>query len=55
MFQESQNYYKDYDYSEAVDIIDSSLNSMKVYVDSLAKNDNTRFVWIVAVKVVAVT
>lgn len=36
--------YEDYDYSEAVDIIDSSLNSMKVYVDSLAKNDNTRFV-----------
>lgn len=36
--------YDDYDYSEAVDIIDSSLNSMKVYVDSLAKKDNTRFV-----------
>lgn len=35
--------YDEYDYSEAVEMIDSSLNSLKVYVDSLASDDNTRF------------
>lgn len=35
--------YTEYDYSEAVDLFETSLNAMKKYVSDLAKNDTTRF------------
>lgn len=35
--------YADYDYAEAVDVFDSSLQTLKKYVSALAKEDTTRF------------
>lgn len=35
--------YTDYDYVDAVDVFDSSLKSLKNYIDELASSDNTRF------------
>lgn len=35
--------YNDYDYVDAVSVFDSSLNSLKEYIDDLAKHDNIRF------------
>ncbi len=36
--------YNDYDYTEAVDIMKSNLESLQQYVDYLVKSDNTRYV-----------
>ena len=35
--------YTEYDYVDAVDVFDSSLGSLKNYIDELAASDNTRF------------
>lgn len=35
--------YHDYDYVDAVSVFDSSLKSLKEYIDDLAKKDNIRF------------
>ena len=35
--------YNDYDYVDAVSVFDSSLKSLKEYIDDLAKHDNIRF------------
>jgi len=35
--------YEDYDYAEAVDVFDSTLLTLKNYVNALAKEDTTRF------------
>lgn len=35
--------YKDYDYAEALDVFDSSLTSLKNYVDKIATSDSTRY------------
>lgn len=35
--------YEDYDFSEAIEIFDNSLRTMKSYVSQLSKNDTTRF------------
>ena len=35
--------YQDYDYSEAVDVFNNTLNSLKRYVNNLATDDTTRF------------
>jgi hypothetical protein len=36
--------YSDYDYSQAIELIDSYLNSLQQYIDSLSESDNTRFI-----------
>ena len=35
--------YKNYDYSEAIDVFDSTLSSLQDYVTNLSKTDTTRF------------
>lgn len=35
--------YNDYDYAEAVDVFDTTLSSLKSYVNNLATDDTTRF------------
>ncbi|HAJ96641.1 MAG TPA: lipopolysaccharide biosynthesis protein [Ruminococcus sp.] len=35
--------YKNYDYSEAIDVFDSTLSSLQDYVNNLSKTDTTRF------------
>lgn len=35
--------YTDYDYAEAVDLLDDSLTKLRAYVDELASNDTARF------------
>lgn len=35
--------YNDYDYTEAIEVVDSSLKSLKNYIESLSETDNTRF------------
>ncbi len=35
--------YNEYDYNEAIDVFDSSLESLEVYIDELAKEDSVRY------------